>query len=49
MNDSEVQMSARVKKPLKQFFAARAKQYGSLKNYLLKLAIDDGYDPAKKD
>jgi len=48
MND-QVQMSARLDRSLKEFFAGRAKQYGSLKNYFLKLAIQDGYDPAKKD
>ena len=48
MNNKQVQLSARLEQPLKDFFAVRAKQYGSLRNYLLKVAIEDGYNPTKK-
>ena len=49
MNQEKPGIFCRVDKPLKDFFDARAKQFGSLKNYILKLAIDDGYQQEKLD
>lgn len=49
MTDPKIALFVRIDKPLKDYIEARSKQFGSLKNYLLKLAIEDGYQQNKID